>query len=81
MTKHNEPAPHIDPKKLTIAAVFDGLLTLAGGFAYAYTGEIYWLIGALLLGSIPLVWVILSGARGAQAGGSNSIVNDPRGRR
>ena len=69
-------APGGDPvltRKLLIAAVLEGVLLMAGVVAFRMTDQVFWIIGAAVLGSLFMgVWLMLATRNRPSA--SSSIV-------
>ena len=72
------PTVKVRPEKLLPAVAFDLLMMGLGVYAFLETGEPLWLVGMVLLGSLPILWVVLSTAREQRAAQGRDIVEDAR---
>ena len=70
MTEDVEPVVRVDPERakafvrgLIPRAVMEGLVLVAGVAAYLLTDQIYWILGAVVVGSAPVVLYVLQYAR------------------
>lgn len=59
MTSNNDIQQTANRRPVYIAAAWDMLCVLAGVLAMVFTGEIAFLIGGLVLGTVPLLFVIV----------------------
>ena len=75
MVRHPKRPAVIEPRKLMLAVLFELVVIGLGAYGYFQTENVLMLIGAVVIGSAPVLWVVLTASTPSQPG---DIVTDGR---